>query len=447
MNTVPHRARGGRLGSALFAGLLVLGLASALAPARAHAWAAIRCNSDPSRVIRYPGNGMPWPMRVRDNTPEGSLEHEAIENGVSLWNSTVGALDVLSLSDDGYSKCKAPDYAGFGVVGVDDGECSDTLDFDWWGGGANGVRQYWVSNCEIVATTLYANPIDPNSEAELGDIFAHELGHHMNYAHNWYGVSVMGYGVNMYWYLTSEDQGYIRTRYPSGQSAGADPHLHRTVLLTALGKEIKPDLHSQTTAPDPVCSPGDCKSLSAGSQISVMLTYGNGGDAATAEPVRISMFLGDHEIGAWLAGPLPAHSFNTYNFKATVPEGVPSGTYTLTMEVDSLKTVAAVPGPSPARLRQFTGFVVSGAPCTSGSCEPTPAAPPAVLPVVASGGKGDGVVPESELAASGGGDGSLETSAAGCSVGDAGASSSPLWLAGALAVFAVIRRARRRRLH
>lgn len=405
----------------------------------ASAWSAIRCNSDPTKVIRYPGNGIPWPVRVRDNTPVGSKARDAIENSVGLWNSTVGALDVLTVQSDGYSKCKAPDGSGFGVIGTDDGECSDTLNFDWWGGGANGVRQYWVNNCQIVATTLYANPLDPESEAELGDVFAHELGHHMNYAHNWYGVSVMGYGVNMYWYLTSEDQGYIRTRYPSGSTAGADPHLHRTVLLTAMGKEIKPDLHSQTTAPDPVCSPGDCKSLTAGSQVSVILTYGNGGDVQMDDPVRISMFLGEHEIGAWLAGPLPAHSFNSYNFVATVPEGVPAGNYSLNIEIDSLHEHAAVAGPSPARVREFPGFAVKGGPCVGDGCGATPAAPPALLPVVASSGKGDDVTPEGEAYGVADEETGVDASAGGCSVSPRNAA-APAWLIAAFVLFAAARR-------
>lgn len=358
-------------------GLLAVTLAAVAlltgAPRTAQAWSAIRCNSDPTQMIHYPGSGAPWPLVMRDNLTPGSGGRQAVEESVVLWNSIVGAYDVLNVNKDGYKKCKAPDYAGFGVVGVDDGTCSETLGFDWWGEGANGVRQYWVNNCEIVNTTLYANPRNPDSKEEIGDVMAHELGHHMNYAHNWFGVSVMGYGVNMYWYLTGEDQGYLRTRYPSGAKAGADLQIHRTVLLTALGQPISPNMQSQTTAPDPTCSTGDCQNLTAGSKIRVMLTYENAGDADTDQPVRVSMFLGNYEIAAWEAGPMPAHSFNSYEFEGTVPANVPAGSYKMTMQVDPMNEFPAVPGPSSLRYREFDGFrVISTGNCTGDNCAATP---------------------------------------------------------------------------
>ncbi|MCA9601839.1 MAG: hypothetical protein R3A78_03940 [Polyangiales bacterium] len=414
-----------------------------LTASEAFAWSAIRCNSDPTKVIRYPGNGMPWPLRVRDNMPKGSLARTSLENSVALWNSTEGALNALTLDTDGYQKCKAPDNAGYGVVGLDDGTCSETLGFDWWGGGANGVRQYWVQNCQVVATTLYANPLDPTSVDEVGDVFSHELGHHLNYAHNWYGPSVMGYGVNMYWYLTSEDQGYIRTRFPDGQVAAADPHIHRTVLLTALGMEIQPDVQSQTTAPDPTCAPNGCQNLGEGDEISVILTYGNGGATATTEPVRVSMFLGPYEIGAWLAGPLPAHSSSSYNFRAKLPANIPSGEYTMSVTIDSKNLYPSVTGPSPARTRDFPGFRVVGS--CKGACTPTaPPAPSATVLKVVTAKSDQAVVAEGTLAGDAGdGENGNAGAQGGCSV-SRGASASPS-SALFLAVGALLALRRRRR--
>ncbi|MCA9580753.1 MAG: hypothetical protein KC416_03105 [Myxococcales bacterium] len=428
----------GALGAVLTAAFAI-GASLIAAQAQAQTWTELQCPGQPGKFLTYPGAGNPWPLRLRDNMKAGDPAREALENGVALWNRVQGAGDILELSGSGYNKCKAPDYAGFGVVGIDDGECAESLNLDWWGGNANGVRQYWINGCEIVATAIYAHPKDGASSAELGDVMAHELGHHANYAHNWFGVSVMGYGVNMYWYLTSQDQGFLRGQYPTGPKVGADLHMHRTVLLTALGQTIKPDLHSQTIAPDPVCTPGDCQNLEPGSEISIVMTYGNAG-ASPAENVRISMLMGPYEIGAWKVAHFDPHSFGTYNFRAKVPEGMPKGDYTITMFVDPADAYPKIEGPSSTKDRAFTGFRVVASGDCGNNC-PTIGNAPALseteaLPSVQQG-KADltaegGLAPEPMAAAA-------PASAGGCSA--TGRSAPSPWLL--MAVFFVVMARRR----
>lgn len=362
-------------------------MATTLFVSPTQAWEPVVCESDPQRAIHFGGNGAPWPLATRDNvTAELSA---ALGNAQSLWNGVEGAYDLIDIDMRAIEVCELPDESGHSLVGLDDGTCADALRFDWWGGNANGVRQYWVKDCRIVNESIYFNLHDPNSEDELGDVVLHELGHHLNYAHNWFDVSVMGYGVHINWYLTSQDQGYMRWRYPDGEALGPRVHLHRTVLLSALGEEMRPGRRSQGLAPEPMCSSGDCRAIGAGDTVSLMMTYGNTGDQNTAQAVRISMTLtnaggASTEIGAWMAGPLPAHSYNTYVFEALVPDGMAAGEHVLRLEIDAEGTTMPQQGPSSTRFREFTGLQIVDDACVKCDLRTADAGPTeeTLLPVV-----------------------------------------------------------------
>lgn len=391
--------------------LAMFAFAHAFAPSVSNAWEPVVCEWDPSRAIYFGGNGAPWPLATRDNVTPEVLD--AIESASKLWNGVEGAYDLIEIGARDQTSCALPDNAGYSLIGLDDGTCAEELRVDWWGGNANGVRQYWVDRCQVINESIYFKPHDPASQAELGDVVLHELGHHLNYAHNWFDVSVMGYGVHMYWYLTSQDQGYMRWRYADGERLGARVHLHRTVLLSALGEEMRPGRHSQTLAPEPTCSGGDCGALMAGERVSLMMTYGNTGDESTGDAVRISMTLRDQngrstEIGAWMAGPLPAHSYNTYVFEAPVPQGVAPSSYDLRLEIDTDAVTRAEQGPSSTRYREFTGLRIVGSTCDK--CDAADAGPleETLLPVVHEGS----LAWEGEL------DGSGQPRAEGCRVRD-----------------------------
>ncbi len=362
-------------------------LGAAAGASRAEAWEPVVCESDPSRAIFFGDDGRPWPLATRDNVTPSLLD--TIRSAQSLWNGVEGAYALVEVEDLGLDTCELPDHSGYSLIGLDDGTCADQLRFDWWGGNANGVRQYWVEDCRVINESLYFNPHDPESSSEIGDVVLHELGHHLNYAHNWFDVSVMGYGVHMYWYLTSQDQGYMRWRYANGESLGPRVHLHRTVLLSAIGEEMRPGRHSQTLAPEPTCSGGDCTVLRSGDTVSLMMTYGNTGDTTTDGAVRISMSLRDRggrssEIGAWMAGPLPAHSYNTYVFEAPVPSGFAAGSYDLRLEIDAEGRTMPQQGPSSTRYREFSGFEVVDGSCTKCDAFDTDAGPTeeTLLPIV-----------------------------------------------------------------
>ncbi|MFZ5443528.1 MAG: hypothetical protein ACOZQL_26210 [Myxococcota bacterium] len=311
----------------------------------AHAWSTRVCSTNSSLQPTYPG-GAVWPLQYLSNMPAGSSGRVGVASAMQTWNSVVGAYDNLSAPSGGYGFCTKGDNAGVSVIGWDDGTCHA------WGASEVGVTVVWTQSCSIVKEVVYFNSGYPFSTVEFEATALHELGHYQNAAHDWYELSIMGYSDTDFTYLTAADHSFLRGVWGSGTSTLPDLYLNRIVASSP----IVPDQRSMTESAPPTCS-GSCTDLRAGDTIRVQLSYGNAGSTA-AGPFDLEMRLGTHVIGAWTQPSFSAHAQSTYWFTATVPAGIPPGTYALSVEIDPAGVIAQSNGPTSGEVVSFTGFAV-----------------------------------------------------------------------------------------
>ena len=338
------------------AGLFLLGLLT-WAPAPAAAWETLRCTSNPSVPPNFGGDGTPWPLRFMASPLNDSETRAEFRAAASEWNGMVGARDVFSVRSDDFAGCGPDMGQPYGIMTMDDGTCMEWADQSW-GPNTLGIRLLWQAACSVTRSVVYLNSNRSWTGTKIRHTTMHELGHYGHYAHNWYQVSIMGYGGTEMTFLSAKDHEYLRSIYEESGSAAPDLHIHRYVLLTTLGREIVPDEHSLTRAPAPTCTPS-CQQLTTGSEITATLTYGNTGAAATGRDFRIAMMLGEHEIASFRVAPLEAHTSLSYEFTGVVPAGIPGGDHELRMVIDPDDVIAETEGPSSGNEMTYPGFRVA----------------------------------------------------------------------------------------
>jgi len=328
-----------------------------LLAAPSEAWVTRLCPTNSSLRPSYPSNVV-WPYVFLTNMPTGDVSRQRVENQMVAWNSIVGANDVMTVVSGSSSTCTQPAGVSRTTIGWDDGTCTS------FGANTLAVTNVTTQGCVIVRQEVYFNSNWAFSTGEFLDTALHELGHAANAGHEWNAVAMMGYSDTPLLGLTADDHLFLRTLYPSGQTAAPDFFMTRIVLRNP----VIPNVQSMVQSPAPTCS-GGCSDLHAQDTISVRLTYGNAGSRGVSGSVPIEMRLGSHLIGTWTLSNYPAHAQDTFTFVATLPTGIPPGSYSLTVEVDPAGTVTQSNGPTTPDVVSFTGFTVrlpAGWTCASG---------------------------------------------------------------------------------
>ncbi|MDP3501055.1 MAG: CARDB domain-containing protein [Myxococcales bacterium] len=310
------------------------------------AWITRTCPSNASLRPSYSPNTM-WPFVFLANMPAGNTWRQSVQNQMFQWNSIVGASDVMTVVSGSSSACVQGSGVTRTTIGWDDGTCTS------WGATTLGITSVTTQNCAIVRQEVYFNSNATFSTGLFIDTALHELGHAAGAGHEWNDVAIMGYSGEPLLALTADDHAFLRTIWPSGQTAAPDLYVTRMVLRNP----VIPNVESMVLSPAPTCSNG-CTNLRAGDTISVRLTYGNAGSRSVSGALPIEMRLGSQVVGTWTLSNYPAHGQDTFTFIATVPTGIPPGNYSLTVEMDPAGTISQSSGPAPPDFVSFPGFSV-----------------------------------------------------------------------------------------
>lgn len=310
-------------------------------------WVTRTCPTNSSLRPSYASNSM-WPFWFQTNMPVGNVWRTATEQQMVEWNSIQGAADVLTVLSGTTNACSQPMGTARTTIGWDDGSCYT------WGANTLGITQVFTQGCLITRQEVYFNADVAFSNDEFADTALHELGHALGAGHEWNDVAIMGYGDEPLLFLTADDHAFMRNLWPSGSTVAPDLYVTRMVLRNP----VLPNVQSMVLAPAPTCS-GGCSNLRAGHTISVTATYGNAGSRAVSGVLEMELRLGTHVIGTWTVSNYPAHGQDTFTFVATVPTGIPPGSYALTLELDPANRISQSSGPTAPDFLTFSGFQVA----------------------------------------------------------------------------------------